>query len=1569
MDSTYCLEGGKTLSSIEYFFQCHTKSLFESIIPAFYGVLSVLIIFTFLFIFRKRLGYTTIEDSDSDDTLSVDSQYSETDSLLGTSSSRGSLKLQLSKITLSLLQLGVFAVLFSIRWLEHTNGTKHTTTSILSPIAGFTAWLYAVVLCILGYFKVKIPGLSINTHLNGFYCVSAISTGLRIRLNLVEDNFSLHNAEHVLILLQFVNSVTLFFVSIGISEHIKRPSKPSTKEPIPSPEETASILSLTTFSWMNDLIYKGYRKSIQFEDIYDLQRQEKSGYMCKKFNEERLKFPNRSLAYQLIYFFRKQLWVQLAYSNFIILFTFTGPYFLKKILDYLEHPESHSREMAYLYVFGLLFGYIMLSIVSSQTLWIGRKIGNGLKAIIIGEVYSKSLRRQDVSSTAQESQEGDVADLGKITNLMAVDAHKISEISAYLNYLYALPMQIIVTVVFLYQVLGWSAIGGTVAIGFSLPLNYYLVSKWAEIQDKLMSATDKRMSVINEVLQGIRIIKFFAWEQRFKSRVDESRAKELVVLKERFRFWMYGGTLWFITPALVTVVTFYTYTNIANENLTASVAFASLALFKALQNPLDLLPDIASSIMQAKVSVDRVEKFLNEPESKKYEIQSTNAKAMDPTIGFKNATISWFESSSIKESSFSLKNINVIFPVGQLSIIAGPTGSGKSSMLMGLLGEMDLLEGSIYTPKRTSRRNSIGGYHTGIAYVAQQAWLQNDTIKNNILFGQPFEEARYNEVVEACALTRDLEILEAGDETEIGEKGIALSGGQKQRISLARAVYSRARHVLMDDCLSAVDAHTAKHLFQKCIMGKLMQGRTCVLVTHAVSLCMKGASLIVLLDQGAISAQGRPEDLLNRGLLEQELLLENEIVKSKGQEEVEIVKPIKPIKAMMNDDEELPTNGKLVSEETRVTGSVKLNIYGFYLRECGGLYYWIFLLGIVCFCQMLSVSQDYWIRVWVGAYGTTGSNSNLNNVITTSVRDVSSYWGMGGSRSGLPLYFNSSSFDNIAKMTTSAATEEVDTIYYVVIYLALVGSSISFIMIRYCVQFYGSLKASLFIHSKLMSNILHAPMRFFDVTPVGRIMNRFSKDIETVDQEVSTSAATLLIDLLATFTVLGVISVITPQFLYAVVAIILIYLAIATLYLNSSRELKRLESISRSPIYTQFGETLNGVSTIRAFGVEKKFLRENYSKIDTHLRPFIYLWAANRWLSVRIDIVGGFVAFFTGLFLLQGKVDPNLAGLSLNYALSFTDHVLWCVRFYSTNEVNMNSIERVQEYMTIEQEPPAVIEGERPPQGWPAKGEIMVNNLVMQYSPEQPAVIRDISFHVNPAEKVGIVGRTGAGKSTLAVAFFRFLEPISGSIIVDGVDIGKLGVQDLRSNLTIIPQDPVLFTGTIRSNLDPFNRCTDDELWMALKRVHLIESNGDESSKRNDLFDLDSPVSENGNNFSQGQRQLLALARALLKRSRLIILDEATASVDFETDTKIQTTIRNEFVESTLLCIAHRLRTIIDYDRIIVMDHGKLVEYDTPYNLIRNKESVFYSMCQKSGEFDVLYDTAKAKFGSVEDQM
>ncbi|KAJ2793881.1 hypothetical protein H4R20_006403 [Coemansia guatemalensis] len=455
------------------------------------------------------------------------------------------------------------------------------------------------------------------------------------------------------------------------------------------------------------------------------------------------------------------------------------------------------------------------------------------------------------------------------------------------------------------------------------------------------------------------------------------------------------------------------------------------------------------------------------------------------------------------------------------------------------------------------------------------------------------------------------------------------------------------------------------------------------------------------------------------------------------------------------------------------------------------------------------------------------------------------------------------------------------------------------------------------------------------------------------------------------------------------------YWFIGALYISASREIKRFESVTKSPIYTHFGETLNGVSTIRAYGHEKRFIEANYNKIDDNAQPKIYMTAANRWLGIRVDLTGAFVSFLAGLFALMasgGRVDAGLAGMSLSYALNFTQHVLWVVRFYSINEMNLNSVERVVEYLDITPEAPVSIPDRVPPAEWPAEGRISVEDLVLQYAASLPPVIHGISFEVRPREKIGIVGRTGAGKSSLALAMLRIVEASAGRILIDGVDISQIGVGDLRSQLTIIPQDPVLFTGTIRSNLDPFNKHSDSELWLALRRAHLLGGDVCEASQVNSagtisehvspessngriiihesstadgkictIDGLDMAVSENGFNFSQGQRQLIALARALVKRTRVIILDEATASVDFDTDAKIQATIRNEFRESTLLCIAHRLRTIVDYDRVLVLDQGKVVEYDTPYQLLSKSKGLFQHMCLRSGEYDFLFAAAKRK--------
>lgn len=537
--------------------------------------------------------------------------------------------------------------------------------------------------------------------------------------------------------------------------------------------------------------------------------------------------------------------------------------------------------------------------------------------------------------------------------------------------------------------------------------------------------------------------------------------------------------------------------------------------------------------------------------------------------------------------------------------------------------------------------------------------------------------------------------------------------------------------------------------------------------------------------------------------------------------------------------------------------------------------------------------------------------------------------------------------------------------------------------------FFGSLTASWQIHKRLMESVTRAKFKFFDVTPLGQLMNRFSKDLEAVDQEVAPIAIGVMSCALAILVTVVLITVITPGFLIAGIFISALYFFVGKFYLRSSRDLKRLESVQRSPLFQQFGETLSGITTIRAYGEERRFIRDNMSRINTHSRPFIYLWAANRWLAFRMDAIGDLVAFFAGAFVVLsiGKIDAGSAGLSLSYALAFTENVLWLVRLYAVNEQNMNSVERIKEYLDVEQEAEAVIEKTRPAANWPSNGSVEFINYTTRYRADLDPVLKDVTFKINPLEKVGIVGRTGAGKSSLALALFRGLEADAGKILIDDVDIGLIGLQDLRESITIVPQDPTLFTGTIRSNLDPFNLFTDEDIFAALRRVHLIGvplsttnpstpitasrpgSPGFETPdtptgastpvNKNIFLNLSSTVTESGNNLSQGQRQLLCLARALLKNPKVLMMDEATASIDYNTDSKIQETIHE--LKSTIITIAHRLQTIVDYDKVLVLDKGQVMEYGHPHELLKKegKDAIFRGMCETSGDFEGLQKTAK----------
>jgi len=1200
---------------------------------------------------------------------------------------------------------------------------------------------------------------------------------------------------------------------------------------------------------------------------------------------------------------------------------------------------------------------------------------------------------------------------------------------SYLHQMYGYPIQFIFASIQLYWLLGYAALVGIGFMFVSYPIPAMLFSAIMKLFKAIMTTKDERMDGLNEMLSAIRIVKFFGWESKFVEKITAARTKELEQTKKSFIRMTVAGIAWMIVPLLNIIVMFLAYTKLFGHDMTAAVMFTTLALFNIMRSALNQIPWNIQNVMQTMVSLGRISKFLEEEDITRDTTVTkidSKAKVSDaPVIGFVNASFIWPNKEHEKEEAkvakkeslfqrikskfsktpkkveelvpevvapqerFKLKNISVDFPVGQLSVIVGPTGSGKSALLLALLGELEREEGAMFMPRLDYGEYKASDRGSGIAYAAQTAWLQNSTIRNNILFGKPFDQDRYDAVLEGCALNPDLEILESGDATEIGEQGITLSGGQKQRVALARAVYSDATVLLLDDCLSAVDSHTGKQLFQT-LTGPLLEGRTVLMATHQVQLTMNAASLVVVMNKGLVLGTGTPAQVISNGWVDHVTLA---APVSDEDSEVGTLHGVDAKKGKKADPNK-KTATKLTEDEKKVEGAVAWKVYRTYIAASGGIPFWLGLVVVFLIGEAVDVGQNAWLAVWAnkmakstGAFVFQAAQAITPEPIALSV--YAAFAPIDGRKPGtmtMPLF----------------SDEPVSVNFYLGIYVLISMLTMLFMTLTSFYSLYGTLRASRTIHEQLLHKISRAKVRFFDTTPIGRIINRFSSDMETIDDNVMHGLQWFMQGIVNLIGIIFIISSNTPSFLIAAVGIVTVYGVIGALYVPISRDLKRLNSNSRSPILNHFNETLTGLATIRAYGFESRFQAKNLVNTDDNNRTFFLLWSTNRWLHWRVDIVGALVSFTTGMLVLGswGTMAPGWAALSLTYSLMFTNTIVWLIRSYAENEMAMNSVERVAEYMDLEEEPAAIIAGDRPPASWPHSGEIVVEHLTMKYAPDTPEVIKDISFNVKAGEKVGVVGRTGSGKSTLAISLFRFMEPANGSIRIDGIDISSIGLHDLRSNLTIIPQDPILFKGTLRFNLDPFSEREDEELWQALRRSHLIPETskfpvedpaatavgseassvtgesaqkspagsvkGSTTAAEAEVVDpskitLDTPVKENGSNFSQGQRQLIALARALVRQSKIIIMDEATASVDFETDLKIQTTIREEMADSTIITIAHRIRTIADFDRVLVMNAGEIAEYDKPLTLMQKDDGLFRSMCERSTEFDALYAIAEAK--------
>ncbi|KAL3231384.1 ATP-dependent bile acid permease [Nakaseomyces bracarensis] len=1360
----------------------------------------------------------------------------------------------------------------------------------------------------------------------------------------------------------------------------------------PSPEPRTSLLSLITYHWVGGYIRLAYiQGGLTLDNIWSNCFEDLAVNVVKDYKKftERPSMKTARFAVLLLTYFLPIFLLQFSFTAVVGCLKFAPSILLKEILDFIDDREKGSMNLAWFYVITMFVSSVIVGVCENASLMLGRKVCVRMKSIIIAEIYNKALRRRitkqsktqadedgpdlishdevspqevnDVTHTDGD-EEADTGSLGQIINLMSVDALKVSELCAYLHFFLETFIMLTVALLLLYKVLGTASLLGIFLTLAVIPLNFQLYNYIGSFEQKSLEFTDKRIERLNESFQAIRIIKYFSWEDKFKDGIMKIRKVELDYLWQKCIVWSGVTISWFFTPTLITGCTFGYMIFVQKEHLSTASAFTALSLFTMLRDPLDMVSDMCSYLIQTKISLDRIQKFLESDETEKY-----SQLTVDPNgtrLSFENATITWDN----EKDTFVLSDLNIEFKKGMLNVIIGPTGSGKTSILMGLLGEMQLQSGKIVVPSLKPKYEEIKNINTvtnSMAYCSQAAWLLNDSVKNNILFSNPYDEERYQAVVEACGLQKDFEILQAGDSTEIGEKGITLSGGQKQRVSLARALYSNAGYILLDDCLSAVDSHTAAWIYDKCITGPLMENRTCVLVTHNVALTMKDADYVIVIDDGKVKDQGSPKDLLAKGLLGDDesmkstiLSRDNSMVSLKTHNKlVKKLSKKKDISASPAPPQVAGNSGKLVEEEKKSQGFVSFSVYKWYIQMYGGWWTLISLASVFTIILALQISQAWWVRRWtMEAFPNDGSEA--------------SYISM--SRKSWMLSENSFKTRN----SKEEPKNPKNMVYYLGIY-CLIGVSHSFIGgLKTLINSLFGLNASKKIFTSLLDRILQAKVRFFDATPTGRIMNRFSKDMEAVDEQLPPLIQGVFFAGIETVMTLMLISFITPQFTVVSFIIIVAYGAVGYFYLNTSRELKRLESITKSPIFQHFSETLIGISTIRAFGDELRFIKENLVKMDNNNMTFYYLWVVTRWLTLRVHIIGATVIFASGCFILLNidSIDAGLAGISLTYAISFTEAAAWLVREYSDLDMNMNSVDRIQEYMKVEQEKIHATgdEAVAPPPNWPEKGKIQVTDLSLKYAPGLPHVIKNVSFTVDPKDNVGIVGRTGAGKSTIITALFRFLEADTGFIKLDDIDIANIDLTRLRRSITIIPQDPTLFAGSIRSNLDPYNEFDDEQIFTALKRVNLISSEELESStidlqsntakNINKFLNLENEITQGGSNFSQGQRQLMCLARSLLRMPKVILLDEATASIDYESDAKIQETIRTEFANSTVLTIAHRLRSIIDYDKILVMDAGEVKEYDHPYTLLLNKKSIFYNMCEHSGELNVLIELAKKSF-------
>uniref|UniRef100_A0A674ELT9 Multidrug resistance-associated protein 4 n=1 Tax=Salmo trutta TaxID=8032 RepID=A0A674ELT9_SALTR len=1263
--------------------------------------------------------------------------------------------------------------------------------------------------------------------------------------------------------------------------------------------------------WVTPLFSIGNKRRLEEDDMYQVLPDDASQVLGEELQRhwdkevrmaaKELRMPKLTKA--IVKCYGKPYAVLGIFSFTVEVIKVIQPVFLGKLIQYFEKYDPDDMDALYEafgYAAGISLSTVALTVLQIHYYYHVLRTGMKIRVAVCHMIYKKALC---LSSAAMGK-----TTTGQIVNLLSNDVNKFDEVTTNLHYLWIAPLQAVVVIILLWYEIGPSCLAGVAVLVLLLPLQTMFGKLFGSLRSKTSALTDNRICTMNEVVSGIRIIKMYAWEKPFSALVNDVRREEISKIMSSSYLRGLNMASFFAASKIIVFITFAVYVLLGNT-ISASRVFVAVSLYGAIKITVTLFfPQAIEKVFETIISIRRIKNFLLLDEIERPNMRFTLEEKKDASVEIKDLICYWDKCLDTP----SLQNLSLTVKSEQLVAVIGPVGSGKSSLLSAILGELPHDKGVLRVKGQ-------------LTYTSQQPWVFPGTIRSNILFGKELHPQKYEKVLRACALKRDMELLPDGDLTVIGDRGATLSGGQKARVNLARAVYQDADIYLLDDPLSAVDAEVGRHLFEQCICG-ILKNKPRILVTHQLQY-LQAVDQILVLKEGHVVARGTYSELQHSGVNFTSLLKRDEEEEPQTNNNHSVVKHAFSQNSISSQNSEVSHTSSMhsvkdgaeqvlcpcllpvqtIAEESRSEGNIGASLYFKYLNAGASI---LVMLGTV----LLSLIAEVLTHPECQAVNVTILPSTWKNRVTVDKSPSLC--------SGLTL------------------------------------ASVIFGFARSLVMFNVLVKAAQSLHNRMFNSILRTPVRFFDVNPIGRILNRFSKDISQLDSMLPNTFVDFSQSILQNIGVVVVAASVMPWILIPVVPLLIIFLFLRRYFLQTSRDVKRLESTTRSPVFSHLSSSLQGLWTIRAFRAEERFQNTFDAHQDLHSESWFLFLVTSRWFALRLDgICAAFVTVtaFGCLFLRDG-LEAGAVGLVLSYAVTLLGNFQWTIRQSAEMENMMTSVERVVEYTELESEAPWETQ-KRPPPEWPSQGLITFDRVSFSYSSDGPVVLKDMKAMFRPKEKVGIVGRTGAGKSSLVSALFRLAEP-EGRIYIDGVLTSEIGLHDLRQKMSIIPQDPVLFTGTMRKNLDPFSQHTDEDLWNALQEVQLKSVVEELPNK------METVLAESGSNFSVGQRQLVCLARAVLRKNRILIIDEATANVDPRTDELIQKTIRDKFRECTVLTIAHRLNTIIDSDRILVLGAGMIQEFDEPYVLLQNQESALYRIVQQTGKAEAasLLESAKQAY-------